>query len=187
MTHYDFPPRQLREALTRFYDGRTTPAEEQALAAYLTAADDVPAEFAADRDVFLALADEARAARLAAMVAAMEAAETSAPHPAAEAPTIVLRSHSRNTPRRRLAVAASIAAVVTLGAVIWHARSLPTEEGDAPAFADTCVTPEEAEAELCRALALISAKTGAGIDMVEAAGQRPLRARRAAAKYLSFE
>lgn len=169
--HTSYPtPQQLREALARYYDGRTSVAEEQALAAYFAEADDVPAEFAADRDVFLALADARREARLEAMIGALAEAEA--------APVVPLR------PRRRWwAVAASAAVLLGLGATAWHTLRPAEPE----AFADTCTTPAEAEAELCRALAMITSRTGAGIDKIEAAGRRANRPSRAAEKYISFE
>ena len=143
MTH-NMNIEQAKLLLTRFYEGKTTPAEERLLAEFLRS-DDVPAEFNADRQLFMQLS---------------EIAETPMPDDIEEQiKTFVCNLTAHNsttqietTAKRRTGfsfrlhtppkiwsrIAAAVVMLVALGGGIsYHQHRISP-------FRDTCATPEEA-------------------------------------------
>ena len=144
MTH-NMNIEQAKLLLTRFYEGKTTPAEERLLAEFLRS-DDVPEEFNADRQLFMQLS---------------EIADTPMPNDIAEQiKTFVgnLTDHNNNTtqiettakrhtgfsfrmhtpPKIWSRIAAAVVLLVALGGGIFYHQQQTSP------FRDTCATPEEA-------------------------------------------
>ncbi len=160
MTH-NMNIEQAKLLLTRFYEGKTMPAEERLLAEFFRS-DDVPAEFNTDKQLFMQLS---------------EIADTPMPDDIAEQiktfvgnltdndnTTQIETTAKRRTgfsfrmhtpPKMWYRVAATVAILLAIGGgVLHHQRTYAPDP-----FRDTCATPEEAAAQIQRANSMIAKAT----------------------------
>ena len=158
MTH-NMNIEQAKLLLTRFYEGKTTPAEERLLAEFLRS-DDVPAEFNADRQLFMQLS---------------EIAETPMPDDIEEQIKTFVGNLTDNdntmqietTAKQRTGfsfrlhtppkiwsrIAAAVVMLVALGGgIFYHQHRISP-------FRDTCATPEEAADAILYANDIINRST----------------------------
>lgn len=168
---------QIRELLDRYYMGETSVEEEKQLSDILADTTlDIPAELQADVEMFREMNgikaqvnnyrdQEAEMhtplgfeKRLQATIDKLaEAEETEAKSD--EDPVIGHSATEKQPPRigyylRRAAACAIVAVVLGIGYFNL----------EQPAYTDTCKTPEEAEMQMNRALALLNSKSQQGVD-----------------------
>ena len=150
----------IESLLTRFYDGKTTPAEEEKLMDFFRS-DEVPAELEADRSLFLSMAElsytnipDDIAAEINAFVGNLDDSKTE------KNPEQVSRQLKCNVFRRekppktiwyRIAAAVSLIAIV--GVCIMQFQN---QESNESPFRDTCTSVEEATMQIERANSIIS-------------------------------
>ncbi len=150
----------IESLLIRFYEGKTTPAEEEKLMDFFRS-DDVPAELEADRTLFLSMAEIADthipddiATEINAFVGNLNDSETE------KNPELASRQPKSNVFRLekppktiwyRIAAAASLIAIV--GVCIMQFQNQETNESP---FRDTCTSVEEAAMQIERANSIIS-------------------------------
>lgn len=185
MTH-NMNIEQAKLLLTRFYEGKTTPAEERLLAEFLRS-DDVPAEFNADRQLFMQLS---------------EIAETPMPDDIEEQIKTFVGNLTDNdntmqietTAKRRTGfsfrlhtppkiwsrIAAAVVMLVALGGGIFY------HQHRASPFRDTCATPEEAAAQIQRANRMITKATEQCMVPTSKALQQADAAKQVINQYINF-
>jgi hypothetical protein len=150
----------IESLLIRFYEGKTTPAEEEKLMDFFRS-DDVPAELEADRTLFLSMAEIADtqipddiATEINAFVGNLNDSETE------KNPELASRQPKSNVFRRekppktiwyRIAAAVSLIAIV--GVCIMQFQNQETNESP---FRDTCASVEEAAMQIERANSIVS-------------------------------
>lgn len=103
----------VRVLLDRYYDGLTTPAEEGALTSYFLTNSDVPADMAADRQIFVAIAHAAAVAPPSDLEARIVAATCG--------------THRRPALWRCISVAASVAVTAAIGSLLFLNMQETTE------------------------------------------------------------
>lgn len=150
----------IESLLIRFYDGKTTPAEEEKLMDFFRS-DDVPAELEADRKLFLSMAEIADtnipddiATEINTFVGNLNDSETE------KNPELASRQPKSNVFRQekppktiwyRIAAAVSLIAIV--GVCIMQFQN---QESNESPFRDTCASVEEAAMQIERANSIIS-------------------------------
>lgn len=150
----------IESLLSRFYAGKTTPAEEEKLMDFFRS-DDVPAELEADRKLFLSMAEIADthipddiATEINTFVGNLNDSETE------KNPELASRQPKSNVFRQekppktiwyRIAAAVSVIAIV--GVCIMQFQN---QESNESPFRDTCTSVEEATMQIERANSIIS-------------------------------
>lgn len=150
----------IESLLIRFYDGKTTPAEEEKLMDFFRS-DDVPAELEADRKLFLSMSEIADthipddiATEINTFVGNLNDSETE------KNPELASRQPKSNVFRQekppktiwyRIAAAVSLIAIV--GVCIMQFQNQETNESP---FRDTCASVEEAAMQIERANSIVS-------------------------------
>ena len=150
----------IESLLIRFYDGKTTPEEEEKLMDFFRS-DDVPAELEADRKLFLSMSEIADthipddiATEINAFVGNLNDSETE------KNPELASRQPKSNVFRKekppktiwyRIAAAASLIAIV--GVCIMQFQN---QESNESPFRDTCASVEEAAMQIERANSIVS-------------------------------
>lgn len=150
----------IESLLIRFYEGKTTPAEEEKLMDFFRS-DDVPAELEADRKLFLSMAEIADthipddiATEINTFVGNLNDSETE------KNPELASRQPKSNVFRQekppktiwyRIAAAVSVIAIV--GVCIMQFQN---QESNESPFRDTCTSVEEATMQIERANSIIS-------------------------------
>ncbi|MBQ4010197.1 MAG: hypothetical protein II604_05810 [Bacteroidales bacterium] len=150
----------IESLLIRFYDGKTTPEEEEKLMDFFRS-DDVPAELEADRKLFLSMSEIADthipddiATEINAFVGNLNDSETE------KNPELASRQPKSNVFRQekppktiwyRIAAAVSVIAIV--GICIMQFQN---QESNESPFRDTCASVEEAAMQIERANSIIS-------------------------------
>ena len=150
----------IESLLIRFYNGKTTPAEEEKLMDFFRS-DDVPAELEADRKLFLSMSEIADthipddiATEINTFVGNLNDSETE------KNPELASRQPKSNVFRQekppktiwyRIAAAVSVIAIV--GVCIMQFQN---QESNESPFRDTCTSVEEAAMQIERANSIIS-------------------------------
>ena len=150
----------IESLLIRFYNGKTTPAEEEKLMDFFRS-DDVPAELEADRKLFLSMSEIADthipddiATEINTFVGNLNDSETE------KNPELASRQPKSNVFRKekppktiwyRIAAAVSVIAIV--GVCIMQFQN---QESNESPFRDTCTSVEEATMQIERANSIIS-------------------------------
>ena len=150
----------IESLLIRFYEGKTTPAEEEKLMDFFRS-DDVPTELEADRKLFLSMSEVADthipddiATEINAFVGNLNDSETE------KNPELASRQPKSNVFRLekppktiwyRIAAAVSLIAIV--GVCIMQFQN---QESNESPFRDTCTSVEEATMQIERANSIIS-------------------------------
>ena len=144
----------IEELLERYYDGKTSVAEEKTLKDFFTK-EEIPAHFSAEREMFLQMAKvqppQGMDQRLEELIDQWDTTERR---------SIIAASRRRSI---RLQWVASIAASLFLlfGAGWYIYKPQPTIRQD------TCATPEEAYAQAEKALVMISTALNKGLKQME--------------------
>lgn len=175
---------EARRVLDAYFDGQSTLAEEEALKRYLLALAELPVGMEEDARLFMdleglsaswqrqqqeeaeQLVPEGMDSRLEATLLRLEQQEQPTLRPETNVNSAQLRIGEK-PPRigfrwTRLA-AACVALVVVVTAGI---RFYTTGTESQPLFTDTCSTPQEAEIQLNRALAMLNSKSQSGLEQV---------------------
>ena len=150
----------IESLLIRFYEGKTTPAEEEKLMDFFRY-DDVPAELEADRKLFLSMSEIADthipddiATEINTFVGNLNDSETE------KNPELASRQPKSNVFRKekppktiwyRIAAAVSVIAIV--GVCIMQFQN---QESNESPFRDTCASVEEAAMQIERANSIVS-------------------------------
>ncbi len=150
----------IESLLIRFYDGKTTPEEEEKLMDFFRS-DDVPAELEADRKLFLSMSEIADthipddiATEINAFVGNLNDSETEKnPEPASRQPksNVFRLEKPPKTIWYRIAAAVSVIAIV--GICIMQFQN---QESNESPFHDTCASVEEAAMQIERANSIVS-------------------------------
>ena len=150
----------IESLLIRFYEGETTPAEEEKLMDFFRS-DDVSAELEADRKLFLSMAEIADthipddiAKEINAFVGNLEDSESEKnPEPASR--QLKCNVFRREKPPKTIwyHIAAAIAVIVIVGVGIMQFQNQDSHESP---FSDTCTSVEEATMQIERANSIIS-------------------------------
>ena len=150
----------IESLLIRFYEGKTTPAEEEKLMDFFRS-DDVPAELEADRKLFMSMAEIADtnipdniATEINTFVGNLNDSETEKnPEPASRQPksNVFRREKPPKTIWYRIAAAVSVIAIV--GICIMQFQN---QESNESPFRDTCASVEEAAMQIERANSIVS-------------------------------
>ena len=150
----------IESLLIRFYEGKTTPAEEEKLMDFFHS-DDVPAEFEADRTLFLSMAELADthipddiAMEINAFVGNLNDSEAEKnPEPASRQlkSNVFRQEKPPKTIWYRIAAAVSLIAIV--GVCIMQFQN---QESNESPFSDTCTSVEEATMQIERANSIVS-------------------------------
>lgn len=174
---------EARRVLEAYFEGQSTLAEEEALKRYLLALSELPVGMEEDARLFMDLeglstswqhqqeeaenlVPEGMDSRLEATLLRLEQQEQQSLRPEINADSAQLRIGEK-PPRigfrwtRLAAACVALAVVVTAGIRIY---SSGTESQ--PLFTDTCSTPQEAEIQLNRALAMLNSKSQSGLEQV---------------------
>ena len=150
----------IESLLIRFYEGKTTPAEEEKLMDFFRS-DDVPAELEADRTLFLSMSGIADthipddiAAEINAFVGNLDDSKTEK-NPGQASRQLKCNVFPREKPPKiiwyHIAAAVSVIAIVGVGIMQFQNH----ESQDSP-FSDTCTSVEEATMQIKRANCIIS-------------------------------
>ena len=165
----------IESLLNRFYDGKTTPEEEEKLMDFFRS-DDVPAELEADRKLFLSMAEIADthipddiATEINAFVGNLNDSETEKnPEPASRQPksNVFRLEKPPKTIWYRIAAAVSVIAIV--GVCIMQFQN---QESNESPFRDTCASVEEAAMQIERANSIVSRS----IQMCKSLHKKPFK------------
>lgn len=169
--------------LEAYFEGQSTLAEEEALKRYLLALSELPVGMEEDARLFMDLeglsaswqhqqeevenlVPEGMDSRLEATLLRLEQQEQQSFRPEINADSAQLRIGEKPPCigfrwTRLAAACVALAVVVTAGIRIY---SSGTESQ--PLFTDTCSTPQEAEIQLNRALAMLNSKSQSGLEQV---------------------
>lgn len=187
-----------RRLLDRYYQGISTPEEEAALTEYLChrSAEELQPDLHNDARLFAELSslrsayndqlDQTAERQLPAgfeqrLQAHIDHLADNTPRaPLAENPS--RPAESRPALRRQL-TAASIAAVIVLAVAIFSRQS----PSDAPVFADTCSSPQEAEIQMTRALSLLQAHSSDGLEQARSHAAHAAQIEHTADRFLRFD
>ena len=150
----------IESLLIRFYEGKTTPAEEEKLMDFFRS-DDVPAELEADRKLFLSMSEIADthipddiATEINTFVGNLNDSEAEKnPEPASRQPksNVFRQEKPPKTIWYRIAAAVSVIAIV--GICIMQFQN---QESNESPFRDTCASVEEAAMQIERANSIVS-------------------------------
>lgn len=150
----------IESLLIRYYDGKTTPAEEEKLMDFFRS-DDVPAELEADRRLFLSMAEIADthipddiAAEINAYVGNLGDSEK---EKNLELASRQLKSNVFRQGKPPKAIWYHIAAAVSIIAIVGICiMQFQNQESNESPFSDTCTSVEEAAMQIERANSIVS-------------------------------
>ena len=157
MTH-NMNIEQAKLLLTRFYEGKTTPAEERLLAEFFRS-DDVPAEFNTDKQLFMQLSEIADtpmpddiAEQIKTFVGNLTDNDNTTQIETTAKRRTGFRFRMHTPPKMWYRVAATVALLAAIGGgVLHHQRTYAPDP-----FRDTCATPEEAAREILYANEIVN-------------------------------
>lgn len=150
---------EIEKLLARYYDGKTSKAEEKELKRFFSKEEEIPAHLLAEKEIFMQLAaypapeiPEDMEHKLSGKIDEWDTRERR---------SMKVKKHTRTLRMQWIgSIAASLLILFSVGVYLYKPYSTPAPQ-------DTCATPEEAYAQAQKALMMLSSSLNKGIEKVE--------------------